>query len=244
MSAWIPAAVAGGLDIIGGLLGNSAQKAANRTNVQLTREQMAFQERMSNTAWQRGTRDMLAAGINPMLAVSQGPAGSPGGSAAQVQPVDAMARGIGSAAAKAMQIAQLQNLQANTAKTAEEAKQQRMNTEAMAVKYNPMGRHPWDIERETLEAKERLARTDSEIRDIEKRILEQTEGANVASARTRAQLLDQEVGLNEIRKILMTLDIPEKEAMAKWFEAMGAGSPAAKMVMTIGGWLKYIFGGK
>jgi len=143
-----------------------------------------------------------------------------------------------------MQIAQLQNLQANTAKTAEEAKQQRMNTEAMAVKYNPMGRHPWDIERETLEAKERLARTDSEIRDIEKRILEQTEGANVASARTRAQLLDQEVGLNEIRKILMTLDIPEKEAMAKWFEAMGAGSPAAKMVMTIGGWLKYIFGGK
>jgi len=139
-----------------------------------------------------------------------------------------MARGIGSAAAKAMQIAQLQNLQANTAKTAEEAKQQRMNTEAMAVKYNPMAdthgtsnEKPWKL-RNVSHAPTRKSATSK------KRILEQTEGANVASARTRAQLLDQEVGLNEIRKILMTLDIPEKEAMAKWFEAMGAGSPAPK----------------
>lgn len=54
-------------------------KDTNRKAKKLAREQMGFQERMSNTAYQRAVKDMRAAGINPMLAYAQGGASTPSG---------------------------------------------------------------------------------------------------------------------------------------------------------------------
>ncbi len=57
----------------------------NKASAEQAKHQMDFQERMSSTAHQREVKDLIAAGLNPMLSAKLGGASSPTGAMAPVQ---------------------------------------------------------------------------------------------------------------------------------------------------------------
>lgn len=96
----------GGLSLVSGAMNNmfagqrqGEQQAFNAQQAAVNRD---WQERMSNTAHQRETKDLEAAGLNRILGVSRGGASTPGGSTASASqaPVhDMLGSGVTSALA-------------------------------------------------------------------------------------------------------------------------------------------------
>lgn len=125
--------------VLGSILGYAGQRKANKQNIALAREQMAFQERMSNSAYQRAMADMRKAGLNPILAAKQ-PASTPGGQTARVD--SALGAGVNAFNTTASAKAQIQNLQANTGLTSAKAK----NQELMNSAYTNPGDTPEQIQ--------------------------------------------------------------------------------------------------
>ena len=108
--------LAGGL--LGGLFGSSQAKKRNRMQMQLAREQMEFQERMSNTQFQRAAADLEKAGLNRILALGK-PATSPQGAMAQLQ--DPGIAAVNSALGVRRQQQELKNLAAQERLTNQQA---------------------------------------------------------------------------------------------------------------------------
>lgn len=107
----LPSLISGGASLVGGIMQNNSAKDLAASNNQMSIE-------LANTAHQRETKDLLAAGLNPILSANGG-ASTPNLNTAPIGNV------VGSAVGSALQArllnAQLENIQMDTMKKEAEA---------------------------------------------------------------------------------------------------------------------------
>ncbi len=113
------AVLGAGVSLLGGKrIDEGTRERVTNENIALAREQMAFQERMSSTAYQRATSDLEASGLNRILALGS-PASTPTGATAVMQNEEAgLGQAISDAPTSALALnRQRQDLKLATAQT-------------------------------------------------------------------------------------------------------------------------------
>lgn len=133
---WIQAAGA----VADAWITSNSQHKANRTNIQLQREQQNWEAMMSNTAMTRRVQDLKGAGLNPVLAATGPGASTPSVAPARVESTYKGGTAMGIASAMALK-RQMDQMEAQTELLKEQARATKVDsnikvaTEKQATEY-------------------------------------------------------------------------------------------------------------
>lgn len=210
----IAKAVAG--PIIGGIFGKEGQESANESSAAMAQKQMDFQERMSNTSYQRGMTDMKKAGLNPMLAFMKGGASTPSGAMSTYENENKV---LGEGMSK-VNFAEQENIEANTAKAEADAEKSKADAElARASAAETMSRIP--VHGADYALKVRLEQQSAQyynvlMADFDKKLAEgELTKQELQNAKETLRNLIKEGNLKEIELFAREMELPGLEAKAK-----------------------------
>lgn len=173
-------------DIIGAGMSYLGSRKANKTARAISREEMAFAERMSSTQYQRGVKDMRAAGLNPMLAYQQGGASSPGGASAPV--VNELEGAANTAKAAVRKAEEIRNIQ-ETNKNIEQDTKKKGQEQWESATRSDLNQ---EAERKTIQERKNLS--------VQEQILkEELHSAKAAAAKAKA---DEELMKSDAGKVI------------------------------------------